>query len=160
MTDNNELTPLEMAEGNYSGCMADLDDLLEAITSRWVNIPYGLRKYVHMNYPSQCPNELGEPDFETLAYMVQEWANDKGILDKATPASQFEKTMEEVGELARGLIEQDPELVIDAIGDVIVTLIILATLQGLDITKCLNCAYEEIADRKGKMINGVFVKDK
>ena len=90
---------------------------------------------------------------------ILKWAGDKGILDKATSASQYEKHVEEVGELGRALIEGNRELLVDAIGDVGVTLIILAMLNGLDFDNCLQMAYNEIADRKGEMVNGVFVKN-
>lgn len=90
---------------------------------------------------------------------VLQWAAEKGILAKATPASQFEKTVEEIGELARGLIEDDQAKVADAIGDVAVTLIILAELRGLTFDDCLAGAYATIANRKGSMVNGVFVKE-
>lgn len=47
----------------------------------------------------------------------------------------------------------------DAIGDTLVTIIVLAHQLDLDVTKCLGVAYEEIKSRKGKMINGTFVKE-
>ncbi|MDG0921657.1 hypothetical protein P6Y11_12995, partial [Enterococcus faecalis] len=47
----------------------------------------------------------------------------------------------------------------DGIGDVVVTLIILAMQNNMDLYECLNQAYSEIKNRKGKMVNGVFVKE-
>jgi hypothetical protein len=38
-------------------------------------------------------------------------------------------------------------------------LIILAAMRGLTIEQCLASAYNEIKDRKGKMVNGKFVKE-
>lgn len=91
--------------------------------------------------------------------LVNKWAENRGIFDSATPASQFEKTLEEVGELARGLIEKDFAKIEDAIGDVVVTLIILAKMNNTSLEVCLTRAYNQIAQRKGKMIDGVFVKE-
>ena len=48
---------------------------------------------------------------------------------------------------------------IDAIGDMVVVLTNLARLSGTDIEVCIEDAYEAISSRKGKMINGTFVKD-
>ncbi len=90
---------------------------------------------------------------------ILQWAGERGILSKATPASQFEKTLEETGELARGLIENDKDKISDAIGDVVVTLIILADLTGLDFDDCVAGAYATISSRTGKMVDGIFVKD-
>jgi NTP pyrophosphatase (non-canonical NTP hydrolase) len=67
--------------------------------------------------------------------------------------------MEEAGELAKALLKDDKPEIIDAIGDMVVVLTNLAHLEGLDIEDCIDSAYKEIADRKGKMINGTFVKN-
>lgn len=91
---------------------------------------------------------------------ILEWAKEKGILDKATPNSQMLKTVEEVGELASALSSRDLEEIKDAIGDIAVTIIIQAELNGLDFDDCLQSAYDVISSRTGKMVNGVFVKDK
>ena len=47
----------------------------------------------------------------------------------------------------------------DGIGDVVVTLIILAMQNNMDLYECLNQAYSEIKNRQGEMVNGVFVKE-
>lgn len=39
------------------------------------------------------------------------------------------------------------------------TLVILAMQLGLDVQGSVQVAYNEISDRKGKMIDGVFVKE-
>ena len=93
-----------------------------------------------------------------LIILVERWSKDKG-LDKAESSKQMLKVVEEVGEVASALARQDKNELRDGIGDVIVTLIILAQQNDMDIYECLNQAYSEIADRKGKMIDGVFVKE-
>lgn len=87
------------------------------------------------------------------------WANDRNLVQGATPAAQFEKYLEECGELGRALIEGDKEKLTDAIGDCVVVLTILAAQNGLFIEGCIDAAYEEIKDRKGKMVDGKFVKE-
>ncbi|HHG4368139.1 TPA: MazG-like family protein, partial [Pseudomonas aeruginosa] len=88
-----------------------------------------------------------------------QWAEDRGIFEKATPASQWEKTHEEVLELIEGIVKNDRREIEDAIGDTVVTLIIQARMHGLSLGQCLATAYDQIKNRTGKMINGVFVKD-
>lgn len=85
------------------------------------------------------------------------WAVDKG-LDKADPFKQFAKVSEEVGEIAAGLARGDELKTKDGIGDVAVTLIILAKQHGWTFEECLQMAYDEIKDRTGKMVDGVFIK--
>ena len=95
-----------------------------------------------------------------LQKAVLQWAEDKGIMEWASPQAQFMKTVSEVGELADALAKgTDKEEIIDAIGDIQVTLIILAELLDLDYTGCLAQAYQVISGRTGQMVNGVFVKD-
>lgn len=93
-----------------------------------------------------------------LTTKIEMWAVERG-LDESEPEKQMLKLIEEIGELAEGLAKGDMDLVIDSIGDTYVVLTILAMQMDLDIRGCVMTAYEEIADRKGKTINGVFVKE-
>lgn len=62
---------------------------------------------------------------------IIQWAEDKGILENATPLTQLKKTFEELTELISALIDKSTEEVQDAIGDVNITLIILNKLQKI-----------------------------
>ena len=87
------------------------------------------------------------------------WAEDRGILKSENAKTQCLKTMSELGELSDAIIKQNPDDQKDAIGDVLVCLIILAHDLGFDIEDCLESAFNEIKDRKGKVVGGNFVKD-
>ena len=89
--------------------------------------------------------------------LIKKWAIDRG-LDKADPKAQMVKLLEELGELANGINKERQEQIIASIGDVYVVLILSMQL-GLDVERGIYMAYQEIKDRKGKMINGVFVKE-
>lgn len=93
-----------------------------------------------------------------LVMLIEDWARDRG-LDKADATKQMLKLMEETGELAQGMAKNKPEQIEDSIGDIVVVLVVLSLQLGLSIADCVRLAYEEIKDRKGKMINGVFVKE-
>jgi NTP pyrophosphatase (non-canonical NTP hydrolase) len=90
---------------------------------------------------------------------IRSWANERGLYDKGNPQTQYVKLMEEAGELAKALLEQDTNEIEDAIGDMVVVLTNLAHLQAMSIEECIHSAYNVIAKRTGKMINGTFVKD-
>lgn len=94
-----------------------------------------------------------------LIIKVHEWANDKGIFDKATRFKQAQKTLEECGELLHAIGANDDHEIKDSIGDILVTIIIQAEMNELTIEECLSSAYEVISKRSGRMINGTFVKD-
>jgi NTP pyrophosphatase (non-canonical NTP hydrolase) len=94
-----------------------------------------------------------------LIKQVEEWAEAKGILAHATTIRQAEKTLEETNELICAILNEDSHEIKDAIGDIMVTIIIQAKMQGLTIEECLQSAYDVISKRTGKMINGQFIKD-
>lgn len=114
--------------------------------------------------------------YKELESLVIKWAEDKGILEKATPLTQARKTEEEVYELIEACVAQQngnetfinskgkkvntQEELKDALGDILVTIIIGAEMQGLKLEDCLESAYNIISKRTGKMLNGQFVKDK
>ena len=91
--------------------------------------------------------------------LIRFWAQDKGIYAKGNSTTQYVKLMEEAGELAKALLNNDKAEIVDAIGDIAVVLTNLAELEGLKIEDCIDTAYNVIARRKGKMINGTFVKN-
>ncbi|ACZ64041.1 MazG-like pyrophosphatase [Enterococcus phage phiFL3A] len=93
-----------------------------------------------------------------LVKLVEEWAKEKH-LDKAEPEKQMLKVIDEVGEVGAALARNNKNDLRDGIGDVVVTLVILAMQNDMDLYECLNQAYNEIKDRKGKNVNGVFVKE-
>jgi len=98
-------------------------------------------------------------DYNQLEALVIEWADEKGILAKATTLKQAEKTMEEVQELIDAIKNDDHEEIEDALGDILVTIIIQAKMQNMSLIECLEISYNIIAKRTGKMIDGQFKKD-
>lgn len=90
---------------------------------------------------------------------ILQWAEERGILNSATPQSQFLKLIEEIGELSQGMQKKDKSEIKDAIGDCVVVLTILSRLYDMSIDDCLEEAYNQIKNRKGTMINGVFKKE-
>jgi len=110
---------------------------------------------------------------EGLEHKIIEWADERGIFDSPNPIAQHDKTVEEVLELRDALVEHSIHAAIgdtdtvkenlteikDGIGDTIVTLTLLAKMHNLTLTECVQHAYDEIQDRKGKMVDGQFVKE-
>lgn len=91
---------------------------------------------------------------------VIEWAEQRGLLKEENVLKQYSKLQEESNELLISILNKDPYEQIDAIGDCVVVLTILANQLGFDIDECFKSAYNEIKDRTGQSINGTFVKDK
>ena len=95
---------------------------------------------------------------ETITDKIREWSIERN-LHVADPNKQALKLGEELGELFEGLVKGNEDLIKDSIGDIYVVLTILSQQLGFTIEECIEMAYDEIKDRKGKMIDGVFVKE-
>ena len=90
---------------------------------------------------------------------IRIWADERGLYDKGDPKTQTLKLMEEAGEICRAVLKNDEPEIIDGIGDCVVVLTNLAHLCGTSIEDCIDAAYAEIKNRKGKMVNGTFKKE-
>jgi NTP pyrophosphatase (non-canonical NTP hydrolase) len=91
--------------------------------------------------------------------LIRAWAKERGIYEKGDSKTQYVKLMEEAGELAKALLTNNKAEIKDAIGDMVVVLTNLAKLEGMKLEDCVVSAYTEIANRKGSMQNGTFVKN-
>ena len=91
--------------------------------------------------------------------LIRDWAETRGLYAKGDPITQYAKLGEEFGELGKALLNKDEEEIVDAIGDIVVVLTNLSHLSGYKIEDCIDTAYNVIAARTGRMINGTFVKD-
>jgi NTP pyrophosphatase (non-canonical NTP hydrolase) len=117
----------------------------------------------HLDYFANHPSLKGEARIpmttDELFRSIEQWAMAKGLDDPKNKSSQALKVMEEVGETMAAMARGNKAALKDGIGDSIVTLIILAMQCGLSASDCLASAYNEIKDRKGKTVNGVFIKE-
>ena len=107
-------------------------------------------------------NTTHNPDIQTHEDrfdLIRNWATVRGLYDGGNTFTQYVKLQEEAGELAKALLQSDHDEINDAIGDMVVVLTNMAHLHGTEIEDCIDAAYNEIAGRTGKMINGTFVKD-
>jgi len=98
---------------------------------------------------------------EELVAKVEAWGKDRKITVNGRPMTQGIKTLEECHELLDAINKNDVHEVRDAIGDIVVTLIMQCGLQGFTLDECLYQAYSEIKDRKGELNKvGDFIKEK
>src|SRR5690606_872733 len=96
---------------------------------------------------------------KTLFEKIEDWAKDRNLIEGSSTHAQMLKLTEEVGELAGAIAKNRLDDANDAVGDCVVVLTILAKQIGVDIEDCISGAYAEIKDRKGRMVDGVFVKE-
>jgi hypothetical protein len=111
---------------------------------------------------------------QELELLIEDWADEKDLIDLENALKQADKTQEELDELkfnlklrklgVRNYINEKDEprdvkeQIKDDIGDIIVTLMIQCKIQETSFIECLNIAWEQIKDRKGQTINGTFIR--
>jgi NTP pyrophosphatase (non-canonical NTP hydrolase) len=93
------------------------------------------------------------------ADLIRKWAKDRNLIEGSDLKSQFVKLIEEAGELANAIGKKNDIEFADAIGDMFVVLTIMAAQNRMHIEDCIDVAWHEIKDRKGKMIDNIFIKD-
>lgn len=96
-------------------------------------------------------------DLQRLVDAVRDWHYDRNLIEGSTNQAQVVKLLEETGELAKSISRSED--IRDDIGDILVVLINLAERERLSLEDCLTVAYNDIKDRKGTMVDGVFVKE-
>jgi NTP pyrophosphatase (non-canonical NTP hydrolase) len=97
---------------------------------------------------------MTELDYEQL---IAQWHRDRNLIEGSTDKDQYLKLIQEAGELSDSLCKQKD--IRDDVGDMMVVLINIMVRNNLTMRECLAVAYDDIKDRKGKMIDGVFVKE-
>lgn len=166
----NRLKQLRESKGMTQQGLADLVGVTKGAVIHWEK--YGFSSADKLNKLANCfdvsISYLLDYDtnntFSELIDKVNDWAISHG-LDKSNPKTQWMKVTEEVGEIRDVFLKPhdfvNPEWSLkDAIGDSIVTLIVLCLQLGYDVEECLTIAYNDIKDRKGVMIDDNFVKTK
>lgn len=110
-----------------------------------------------LNGVQELKNKI-EPDllYDRVQDIIQ-WHHDRNLIDGSTDEKQLGKLEEEFNELKDSIANNKTP--IDDIGDMIVVLINIAVRNNLSLLDCLDCAWGDIKDRKGRMIDGIFVKE-
>ena len=96
----------------------------------------------------------------TLSYFIDnvvQWHRDRNLIDGSTDKDQVLKLMQELGELSDSVCKGKD--IKDDIGDMLVVMLNIATRNGVTLSQCLARAWDDIKDRKGKMVDGIFIKE-
>lgn len=98
--------------------------------------------------------------YRELEMKVIQWGEARRIVQNSHPYAQAKKTKEELAELFQAIQSEDRDEMMDAYGDILVTLIMGCACADIDLVECLELAYNEIKDRKGYLTpEGIFVKE-
>ena len=104
--------------------------------------------------------EDGDKPVSTLSYFIDnvvQWHHDRNLIDGSTDKDQTLKLLQELGELSDSVCKGKD--IKDDIGDMLVVMLNITTRNGVTLSECLARAWDDIKDRKGKMVDGIFVKE-
>lgn len=149
-----------MAFQDVNGIDIDInDELADWILQNLKKSQFNNEMFVYNQSLVNAYEYLLENKNKSIFDNIRHWAKEKGIYDKGDIKTQYVKLQEEAGELAKAIINNDNDEIIDAIGDCVVVLTSIAHFNNCKIEDCINSAYNVINKRKGKMVNGSFVKN-
>ena len=144
----------------YNKALAAYNDVMNRIPTDTPNLVTDALQDLKNRMKQQADKGLIKRDFNPTVFDdIRTWATQRGLYKKGDTKTQYLKLMEEAGELGRAILKNDDVELRDAIGDIVVVLTNLAHLAQTDIESCIDVAYNEIKNRKGKMKNGTFVKN-
>lgn len=115
---------------------------------------------VKQKVPTTCTHNIELDDsYSTVEYVqkIVQWHHDRNLIEGSSDKDQFAKLIQEAGELSDNICKGKD--VSDDIGDMIVVLLNIAERNGLTLRECLAKAWDDIKDRKGRMVDGIFVKE-
>jgi|TARA_B100000768_G_C11281833_1_gene379071 NTP pyrophosphatase (non-canonical NTP hydrolase) len=94
---------------------------------------------------------------EELTNLIVQWHHDRNLIDGSSDKDQVLKLMQELGELSDSVCKGKD--VKDDLGDMMVVMLNIMERQGVSMEECLSTAYNDIKDRKGRMVDGIFIKE-
>ena len=143
---------------------ARMDQLSKHVSNYTVETVHGVKQdVVFTSYPEGLTSytegiTVEEPEtLESVVKKVQNWHRDRNIIEGSTDKDQTLKLLQELGELSDSVCKEKD--IKDDIGDMLVVMINIATRNNVSLLDCLARAWDDIKDRKGRMVDGIFVKE-
>tara|TARA_E500000178_G_scaffold290896_1_gene294524 strand:+ start:2959 stop:3342 length:384 start_codon:yes stop_codon:yes gene_type:complete len=99
---------------------------------------------------------ISDTTISNLISKIMKWHEDRNLIEGSTDKDQVLKLQQELGELSDSVCKQKDMK--DDLGDMMVIMLNIMRRNNLTMEECLETAYIDIKDRKGRMIDGIFVK--
>jgi NTP pyrophosphatase (non-canonical NTP hydrolase) len=132
------------------------DNIIDALS--YLNY-YHTHQYEKQKQKQEQEQEQEIQSLDTFFKFIKEWATYRGLIENGNEKTQILKLIEEVGELSAAIIkEKSDDEIRDAIGDILVVVFNLINIRKDNIYNIINNVWKNIKNRKGKMIDGNFVK--
>ena len=112
--------------------------------------------YYATSYPEGIKLEETH-ELQTLIQKVISWHHDRNLIKGSSDKDQTLKLLQELGELSDSVCKGKD--IKDDIGDMLVVMLNITSRNNVSLEECLAKAWEDIKDRKGRMIDGIFVKE-
>lgn len=90
---------------------------------------------------------------------ILQFFEEKGLYAKTDEFKQFDKLEEETAELYEALRHESKESILSEAGDVYICLLNTLHCLGLTMEDAVNAATDKVVNRKGEVVEGLFVKE-
>ena len=135
----------------------DHEARMEMLNQYTIETVHGVKQdVVFTSYPEGMEVEE-QLDLYTLIDKVIGWHYDRNLIEGSTDKDQTLKLLQELGELSDSVCKGKD--IKDDIGDMLVVMLNIAERNGLILAECLQKAWDDIKHRKGRMVDGIFVKE-
>ena len=134
-----EIIDLAFSSLDYS---AKKDTLVDLIASMYESDVEDILEQADIRCNKDC-------NIDELTEKIKQWHHDRRSTMNGNSITQFGKLIEEASELLLAIQRKDYPEIVDAIGDIYVVLVAIATLEGIHMSEAIESAYKEIKDRKG-----------
>ncbi len=132
--------------------------MLEKSKNYTIETVHGVKETVEVtSYPENVELDLKGQTLDEYVKNIIQWHHARNLIEGSSDKDQFCKLMQEAGELSDNICKGKD--VADDIGDMIVVLLNIAERNNLSLSDCLARAWDDIKDRKGRMVDGIFVKE-
>tara|TARA_B100001093_G_scaffold519773_1_gene610380 strand:- start:747 stop:1145 length:399 start_codon:yes stop_codon:yes gene_type:complete len=126
-------------------------------TTDFIIIEYNLS--IKGEVSNMTTNKIKTHDFPVVALInkIKDWHQNRNLIEGSTDKDQVLKLMQELGELSDSVCKGND--IRDDLGDMMVVMINIMVRNDISMNECLTVAYNDIKDRKGRMVDGIFVKE-
>ena len=147
-----------------NNCIADqqarLKQLEEHVAGKktvTVSTVHGVEQQMTFNsYPEDMTLDEQSGLYDLIDKVIG-WHYDRNLIEGSTDKDQALKLLQELGELSDSICKG--KNIRDDIGDMLVVMLNIAERNGVILAECLQKAWDDIKNRKGRMIDGIFVKE-
>ncbi len=97
-------------------------------------------------------------NFKKVKENIIKWSGEGRVGSTDDAREEQIRLMGIMGKLSYGVLLHDRDKIKEAIGEMVINLIVLSKHTSVDIEEAIECEYNKIKEQRGVIISGVFIK--